>query len=180
MPDVNFTSYADQVGISVSNLQVVPADPSSYDDTLKISHCISCSFTGGVVVGGRENALDLNRKCEDVTVSLLELHGGRQASIVCKGGCRGVVLRDMVISPDPKSWTDILWDDWSAQSTDPSSGVLDNVVRHDGKPVRIVFGRFRLPLVLRSKVRVLWIYSIGLHLYNLGKDLAVALRLCRP
>lgn len=178
-PDVNFTSYSDISGLDVYGIQIIPSDPEEWDDSLKISHCISCHFSTGVVVGGSENALDMNRSCSVVTVDNLELRGGDQASIVVKGGCRGILLSDLVLSPSSKAWTDILWDDWSKTGRQASFGTLKNVRRSDGKPIRVVFGRFRRPKIEDTPHRILWLSCIGLHLYNLCKDVLVGIGLVK-
>jgi hypothetical protein len=181
--DVNFLSYADQTGLTVRGLDVAapyPATGESFDDMLKISHCTDCSFVGGTVSGGSENAVDLNRMCENISLVGLQLNGGAQASVVVKGGCTGVSFSDILINPDPRARCEFLIDDWSAQSRAPSDVSISRVTRLDGKPVRVIFGRFSRPRVVNAKVKILWISSIALHIYNLGKDALVALRLVKP
>lgn len=175
-PDRNYISYSDQAGVLLQDFNIEPPDPE-YDDTLKLSCCSASTIRRGVVVGGRENAIDLNRMCKFVSISDVTLQGGRQASIVVKGGCEAIYFRDILIIPDKHSWCDVLWDDWSDQSRAPSYGVLDNMHRDDGKPVRLVFGRFRRPVILGGNVKILWIQTIGLHAYNLGKGLLRTLKL---
>lgn len=172
--DNNYLSFADLQDQTFTVQDLRPADSWNYDDTLKISHCQFCSFTGGKVYGGRENALDMNRECLAITVEGFFLYGGDQAAVVVKGGCRGIVIANTVIAPSRKAWCDIEFDGWSDQGSRHSTLELKNVVRNDGEPLRIVFGRFHRPTATNgTRIRVLWIPTIGLHAYNIIKGLFV-------
>ena len=178
--DVNDQSWSDVTGLRVSGVDLEPSNPAAWSDVMKLSHATDCQFTGGVVDGGSENAIDMNRMCSDIVVQDFKLIGGQQAAVVVKGGCKNITLSSIVITPDSKAWTDILLDDWSAQSRASSELHLENVTRTDGMPVRVVFGRFHRPQIARCQIETLWFTSIALHFYNLGKDLLGALRLCKP
>lgn len=178
--DVNYLSFADQTGLRIEDLEVLaPTQGVSFDDMLKISHCSDCKFENVTVFGGTENAVDLNRMCRKITLSRLELFGGAQAAVVVKGGCTGITFADTCIAQDPEARCEFLIDDWSAQSRAPSDVTIRNVTRKDGQPVRVIFGRFRRPKVVATKIRTLWLQSIGLHIYNLAKDALVALRIVK-
>lgn len=173
MPDNNYKSYCDVDNIRVDLEVLKPANPSEYQDVFKLSHCTNSTFTRGEVyaMGCTENALDANRFCSAV-IEDYYLSGGAQASVVIKGKS-AITLKQVVINHDPKSWTDILVDDYSDQSKEASAVILDDVKRVDGKEVRVVFGRFMKPTFFKGNYKVLWITTIGLHIYNILKDLYV-------
>jgi len=184
MSDNNYKSYGDTDGLHIDGLVVDPeaagVDMRTLDDVLKFSHLTNSSFYGGQVVAGdaRENAIDANRYCTGVTVSGFKLSGGRQASIVVKGGSQ-LVFNDIIISAHPDSWCDVLVDDWSDQSQEPSLVALSNVRRLDGKPVRVVYGRFRKPTFIGGNCKVSWTLTVGLHAYVFFKGLGVKLGLIK-
>ena len=182
MSDTNYKSYADRDGIFVNGETVdSTASADQISDTLKFSHLTNSSFNAMLVraTNAKENAIDANRRCRNVRVSNTELLGGEQAAIVVKGGCELMAFENVIITEDPKAPQDILWDDWSDQSQLPSTGSLTNVTRFGGEPVRLGFGRFSKPHIVGGNVEVLWMRTIGLHLYNIGKGVGVKLGLVK-
>lgn len=177
MSDHNYKSFSGLEGFTVINIEVSPEDPRGFDDTLKLSACSHFEFDGGRVAGGRENAVDVNNRCAQGLFNHLRLVGGDQASIVVKGGSKGIVFADCVLEPSPKSWCDVLIDDWSDQSQDSSTVLLKNLTRADGRPVRVVAGRGVWPSIIGGNVRCCRIYSLCLRCYNSGKGLLRKLKL---
>lgn len=171
MADKNLQSYADQDGLSIAHESW--AGGLDYDDILKCSKLTNSSFLDCEASGGRENALDCNRLCHLLDFISCRFIGGEQAAVVVKGGCKDIFFHDCTITPSKKSWTDVLWDDWSDQSKEPSTGDISGLHRLDGKPVRVVFGRWRKP-TMGDHQKVLWIPTIGLHVYNIVKGWFVA------
>jgi hypothetical protein len=171
--DVNFSSYAQQSGLVIEDREFRPTPGVAIADTLKFSGAHDCTVRRCQSWGGLENAIDLNNGCTNILIENTVLHGGDQAAIVVKGGCRDITLRRVGIDPVPSAWCDILWDDFSDQSHRQSTGLLEEVTRLDGKPVRLVCGRFSRPQIAGGNVRLCYFYSLGLILYNLGK---IALR----
>lgn len=179
-PDHNFTSYADQDGVRVDGITFDPTIEgplSSFADTFKLSHTTNSRFSNITVIGGAENAIDANRFCLNCLITQAKLIGGSQAAIVVKGGCAQMNFVDVLITPSSQSWCDVLWDDFSDQSRRPSTGTLLNVRRKDGAPVRIVFGRFVRPDMMSMSYKILWFRTIGLHVYNMVKDVLRLLHL---
>jgi hypothetical protein len=175
--DINFRSYSDLTGFAVNNCDINPDATQKWSDALKVSHCRNFQFDGGSVIGGSENAIDCNRNCDNGLFNRMRLLMGEQASIVVKGGCTDIVFADIEITPAQNAWCDVLWDDWSDQSQLPSTGLLKNVTRTDGKPVRLVVGRGVWPVIQSGNVRRCYILSFGLRCYNCGKGILRKLNL---
>ena len=174
--DNNLVSFADQSGLLITG-QIYGARGLGfgYDDVLKCSNLRDSTFISCAAYGGQENALDCNRFCQDLVFRACAFVGGEQAAIVIKGGCSNIAFVDCAISRTKKSWCDILVDDWSDQSRNPSRGLdLRGIYRLDGAKVRMVIGRGWgrvLPLYDPAKAEILFWKSAGVHLYNLGKGL---------
>lgn len=175
MADNNKFSFADQDGVEKTSVLFQLTGDESCDDLLKCSKLTNSRFDTCAIYGNanvRENAIDCNRYCENITFSSCSITGGNQSAIVVKGGCKNVRFIACNVTPSPKSWCDVLMDDWSDQSKNPSTGVdLTGLKRTDGKKLRIVFGRWTKPLYDERNARICWIATIGLHAYNILKGL---------
>ena len=173
--DYNKFSYADQSGVHVTDHVFKLAAGESCDDLLKCSHLEDSSFIGCSILAcsnARENAIDCNRLCRAILFSSCLINGGNQAAIVIKGECSNIIFKDCTITPSSRSWCDVLVDDWSDQSKKPSTDIdLRGLSRIDGKKIRIVFGRFKVPTYNKNTAKICWIKSAGLHVYNLVKGL---------
>lgn len=174
MPDQNKYSFADAYGIIVASRTFSLELGESCDDLLKCSNLRVANFHDCKVLGNpevRENAIDLNRFCEHVTFTQCCIKGGNQAGIVIKGASSDISFINCWIARSAKSWTDVLVDDWSDQSQEASTRIdLRGLTMGDGSKVRVVFGRWKKPLMNENQ-RILWIPTIGLHAYNIGKGL---------
>ena len=182
MADVNDHGYADCDGTTLTNLVFDPVAEghqlSDYQDTCKFSHATNFTVKGCTITGGTENAIDCNRFCENGLVVDTVLIGVDQAAIVVKGGCKNIVFKDVAIA-GVKGWCDVLLDDWSDQSQLPSSVTLDNVKRLDGKTVRVVCGRATNLTIINGNCKKMFWLSIGLHVYNWAKGLAIKIGLIK-
>ena len=175
--DRNYLSYADRDGVVLEDTSIDPEldginSRLAFDDILKLSH--ATNFTGRrlSVYGGSENALDMNRGCENVLIEDSHLSGGAQCSMVIKGGCRNITLRDVILHDPAESSYDIELGGWSDQSQDQTEGItLDHVARADGAPVRVVLGNAAMPRIIGSNVKVLFWRSLALKGYILVKRL---------
>lgn len=172
MSDKNYTSYYGVTDLYINGEIVAPMEPILFDDVLKVSNCQRLMFENISVhaEGARENALDVNNNSKDISFHSSIFYGGKQSSIVCKGASRLMINR-CIIEADPASSVDILVDDYSDQSKLPSDILIKDTVRSDGKPVRIAFGRYRYPRIISTPHEICWFRTIGMHLYNHGKDL---------
>ena len=173
MSDHNLASFADQYGLLVEDRTF--SGGSAYDDILKCSCLKRSAFRNCHSTGGEENALDCNRFCQDLLFNGCIFSGGKQAAIVIKGCCERIIFTDCLLSRTTKSWCDVLIDDWSDQSRQPSREIdLRGLRRGDGAKVRIVVGRGWgriLPSYNPAHAEILFVKSVGVHLYNLVKGL---------
>ena len=146
MPDTNYVSYADIEDLRLEGEQYVPICPQYFDDTLKFSHVRNARVKGIYVLGGRENAVDINRMCRDICIEDSTLKGGDQATVVVKGGSESIIFDRVIHVPSPKAWCEFLLGDWSDQSTAKTRGVviINNRTNTD-QPVRVVVGRADWP-----------------------------------
>lgn len=173
--DNNHLSIADTAGVVLEKVSL-PKDghsPSEYDDVLKFSNARNCFVLGCHVRGGRENAIDMNRNCTNIVVEDTVLVGGDQCAVVIKGGCHNITLNRVLISPSGGPY-DIELGGWSDQSRHKTGRVvLRDVLRTDGKPVRVVVGNAEKPTIEGGDVQILPFWSIGLKLYVFAKGLFV-------
>jgi len=124
MPDTNYVSYADLEDLRLEGARFEAPEPLLYDDTLKFSHVRNARVKRVYVVGGRENAIDLNRMCRDICIEDSTLKGGDQATVVVKGGSESVIFDRVIHVPSPKAWCEFLIGDWSDQSNAKTRGVV--------------------------------------------------------
>jgi hypothetical protein len=179
--DNNFASFVDFAIIENRVFLPPPANPEirrpTIDDVLKFSREQrergEFYIRGNVKsIGGTENAADINNRC-DVTVehgAVLELVGGDQASLVVKGGSslRTLGSGRIVIDPSPAAKFDLLIDDWSDQDQNPST-IDAMIIRRDGAPLRIAYGRRRAPAIRGNPVQIFQWRCRGMYAYNLTK-----------
>lgn len=167
--DTNYRSISDINGYELNNELIDPTSEgiplSSIDDTLKFSNASNIRARGLVVRGGRENAVDLNRRCRDVDISDSRLIGGGHCFVVIKGESANVSLRHITLE-EPQGRADIELGGWSDQAFGKTTRViLQDVVRADGKPVRVVVGRADRPTVIGGNVKVLLLQSLVLKAF---------------
>jgi hypothetical protein len=173
--DVNYLSFADVEGVILENVYVNPEldglRAADFDDILKLSHVKYFKGHTLSIVGGSENAIDMNRECFDIQIRDSKVFGGGQCAIVIKGGCQYIHLKNLVIA-DPVGSYDIELGGWSDQSAKITRKVtLENVTRSDGKPVRLVLGHAEHPEIIGGNVKVLNLQSIVLQVFILIKSL---------
>lgn len=143
--DTNYKSIADQDGVVLHNETIDPrlteVDPSTIDDILKFSKATNCSALHCTIDGGglqKENAIDMNRLCNNILIQDCVLVEGKQNALTIKGGCTNVHILDTVIEivANSDGHCDIELGNYSDQSQEPVKGViLENVTRSDGGKV---------------------------------------------
>ena len=171
--DNNYMSLADTSDVFLTML-LLPRkgdNPTDYDDTLKFSKAESCGIDSSYIIGGTENAIDMNRECRWITVRDTTLVGGDHCAVVIKGGCEFVTLQGVLIRPGGGAY-EIELGGWSDQSRKKTRQVhLLHVMRTDGKPVRVVVGNAEKPSVVGWNVKILFWRSLGLKLFVWAKGL---------
>lgn len=164
MADNNYYSIADQTNVEVVAF-ANPSNPLLYDDILKLSKATVIHIHESVIQGGKEDAIDMNRNCEDVIVEDVEVHPNGSYGMTIKGGTKRVTLRNVMFTGRAKSY-EIDLGNWSDQDkTHKTTEVtLDNVFHVDGNPVRVRVLYADAPTVLGGNVKVTtipgWIVAI--------------------
>lgn len=182
--DINYRSISDVTGYELHDERIDPEQDGrprkEFADVLKFSCARDVQAKRLYVVGGHENAVDMNRHCARIEMEDCVLEGGDQAAIVIKGGSKDITLRRVSLVA-VKGWCDVLLGDWSDQSYDVTTGVrLIDVSRRDGKPVRVVCGRAEVPTIVGGNVRVLRWASLCVKTYWWAKYIAVRFLLRKP
>ena len=160
-PDKNFLSIADVENKHIINCFISPKvdglSGEDFDDILKFSAAIRCSIKDSTISGegvNNENAIDMNRGCEEITVDNCVIVSGRQNAITIKGGCSDITIKDCVIEPGD-GHCDIDLGNYSDQSSLPVTGVrIINVIRSDGQPLRVRVINADTPDIAGLNVRV--------------------------
>ncbi len=178
MADNNYYSIADVVGFELKDTTIDPRtegiDPSNIDDVLKLSHAQNVLIELVTVNAGglqKENAVDMNRVCVNVTMKDCILYSGKQNAITIKGGCRDITIQDVQIVPG-SGHCDIELGNWSDQSQDYVLNVrLINVTRTDGAPVRLRIGHAKNVTIEGGNVKEDKFGSLMVKLYTFFKRL---------
>lgn len=181
-PDNNFLSFADQTDVTHAGLHIDPREegknPADFDDLLKISHCTTLTIQRFTVLGGglqRENAIDLNRECNDVTLKDGTIEAGKQNAITIKGGCKLTKLARIVIIRAGGN-CDVELGNHSDQSDKRTTHTyLLDVARSDGKPLRVTVGNADWPICRGTTIERQYFRSYRLKAYLLLKRLFPAL-----
>lgn len=178
MPDTdrNYLSIADRDSVTLEDATISPEhegeDVYAYDDILKLSKATNFIGRKLTIIGGSENAIDMNRYCTDVLVEDCKLMGGMQCGVVIKGGCRNVALRDVVFHDPDDAGYDIEIGGWSDQSDAPTTDItLDHCTRKDGRPIRVVLGNATRPRIIGGNVKILFWRSLALKAFILARRL---------
>lgn len=168
MPDVIYHPIADTEGVTLQNV-TLPADgvnPLDYTDILKFSHASNCVARNLIIHGGREDCVDMNRMCRDITVEDSILHPGGSFGFTIKGGSERIILKNLVFAKHAKE-ADIDLGNWSDQSIEKTKGVvLVNVTSSDGKPVRVRVLWADKPTVIGGNVKLIVIPKIFVKIYR--------------
>ena len=120
--------------IDWSDKTIIPS--AEISDTIKCSTGLrKTKIILGEVHGGNEDAIDVNKLCEDIEISakLWSFTNGRSKyGFTLKGGSKNISLSG-IVAGDPL--VDI--GNASDQSHDLTTGVVLNLKRLDGKPIRV-------------------------------------------
>jgi polygalacturonase len=170
--DKNYYSIADQNDVRLEDVTIDPRkdniNPSTIDDVLKLSHATNVVINNVTVDAGgkqKENTLDMNRECKNITISNCILVSGQQNAITIKGGCDTVLIENVVIVPGT-GHCDIELGNWSDQSQKKVTNViLKNVTRLDKKPVRLRVGHATNPKIIGGNVKRKVLASLIIKIY---------------
>lgn len=137
--------------------------PPGKDDCVKVDNHHRLILRGNcMIVGGGENALDINNFGKVINEGTLIIKQAEEAQVVVKGG--GILHSEGVTIIDGH----IEIDGFSDQNR-KNAFVSGRIYGFSATRPKIVFGRFRRPSFPH---RVLWWKSIKYHAFNIIKDLA--------
>ena len=176
--DKNYYSVSDVSDVTVKNHRFDPSEfgvnPAEIDDIVKFSHATNIVFNDIIVDGQgqqKENCIDMNRECKNISIIGALLYQGNQNAITIKGGCDTILLKNITIIPRGGN-CDIEIGNHSQQSFKKTTNViLDNVKRFDGKPVRLRVGHADYPTIINSDVEYQWFQSLIAKIYVIGSQL---------
>lgn len=152
MSDFNYfsiTNDAYTIGAGGPNPQIVselpvdnkftPENPEQYNDILKFSNRQGISLTGVQVSHGKEDCVDINNHCTNITLQgEFGVNGNGRQCFTVKGGSEDIFISGVIHTPGNS--TDVEIGNWSDQSYNLSKNVQVNLRRADGKPVRVRIG----------------------------------------
>lgn len=181
-PDTNFISYADTKDVVVEGITFQPTNPEFYDDILKISKVEQIVVRNCIINpkgGNREDGVDINRLCKDVSITDCTIGSGDKYAVTIKGGCVGVELNDVeIVGRGGWERVDIDLGNYSDSNMIRTRGIeLIDVRRQDGQPVRVRCGLADRPLIYGGHVKVLFWQSLMIKAYVWGKYALVRLGL---
>ena len=163
--------------------RVDTATPGDWDAMLKVSHTTGLTLTGLEVAQGRENSLDLNNRCSDIS---LEGDWGWGDSgvgtgdqvITVKGGCQRIAISGAVFSRGKNAA--VVIGAWSDQSHDCSTDLDFTGLRsaHADQPLTFILARCKR-VKLPEGAKVLRWKSLGYSCYWWAKWCAVKVGLFR-
>ena len=177
-PDKNYLSFADRERETHELVILCPEidgeRSEDYDDILKISHCREFTFRDCHVCPEglqREDGVDIMRFSRTIAFFNSRVAAGRRYAFTIKGGSSEILLRNVIITR-PGRFVDIDLGNYSHNADGKTGKVtLDNVVRADGKPVRVRVGWADQPIVIGGNVKILVVQSYLLKIYVHAKRL---------
>lgn len=153
--DNNFYSIFGVTGQGIDGQVYMPENPSQYAAILKVSHSTGIHGIALTVSNGQENSVDIN-VCKDMTLSGVYGLSGVTADqcITIKGGSESIYVAGVINCNGSRA--DVQIGDWSDQEDALSKNVTLDLVRADGKPVKVQVGRATGIVLKGSCVRSWW------------------------
>ena len=143
-PDNNHISIYDAHHLAQSYGDIVP--PEGTDDTLKITGASTdVSVAADSIHGGAEDCVDINNRCERITVRAGEWHSGGKYIATIKGGSRDIELSGEIVRPGKSC--DVELGNWSDQSQALTTGVRLNLTRRDGGYMHVMLWHADRPIL---------------------------------
>lgn len=132
----SFTGPDDNDGMSALG---GPIDGTHYSAPLKFTSGLT-NFTfinQDVVTGGKNAAVDVNNKCQHLEIELSRVIPRGEFVATSKGGAEDVLIKIESLLGHGKV-CDLITDDWSDQSHDPTKGVRYDVTAFDHSPITVI------------------------------------------
>lgn len=132
--DNNFLSFAHERPLGYKGVgSLIP--PQNTDDTLKVTDCDTGVVEAEVVVGGREDCLDVNNRCHGIEIgtdkTIWEPRGKYVATI--KGGTKDITVRGVVRGHGKVCDVDL--GNWSDQSQKVTERITLDLRHEKGEPI---------------------------------------------
>lgn len=148
-------------------------DPAGFDDLCKVSQKHDVTVRDFVAESGKkhiEDGIDVNNNCERILFKDGRVGAGRKGvAVTIKGGSSSISLEGVVVT-DPGRHCDIEIGNHSDQSWKPCERIfIADCRRADGQPVRVAWGRGSRPIIRGGNVRIVWWWTVALHLYVYAK-----------
>lgn len=129
-----------------------PEKPFAYDDALKFTSQLR-DFVGkfGRVFSGKENCVDVNNKCRNVTISGEFIANGGLYPITVKGGSEGITITGTLDGHGTE--VDVDAGNWSDQSNSWVKNWTLQLTTTDGSPVVVRCLQAEAPTLLSGPYR---------------------------
>lgn len=134
-PDKNLISYYGERPLGNHEHGVIAPPDGSYADSMKISDCDHGYVRATRIFGGTEDCIDVNNKCNDITVFADEWHSGGKYVCTIKGGSSNIMVGGVIMKHG--SEVDVDLGNRSDQSDNSTIGVTLNFSTRDGTPVTV-------------------------------------------
>ena len=165
MPDRNFKSYEAFRAVAFRNVELRPADPEAWNDTMKVWRCTDCTFDSFDILGATEDCVDVGQ-CTDLCLFdefVVEPTG--QYVVTCKGDSIDNVFRNWILRGHGTS-VDFEFGNWHSLNFNRSTGnVIDSCRTLDGTPITYCYRWGCRPKIINTNARHLWWRSFGLTVY---------------
>jgi len=165
MADKNFKSYEAFKGVLFRGVELRPAVPSDWNDTMKVHRCEGSVFDRFDVLGGREDCLDVGRETNDCLFQDFVVEPTGQYLVTCKGDSNRNVFLNWLVVRHGKD-VDFEFGNWHSYNFEPSR---DNVIKGcrtvDGSPITYCYRWGCKPSIIDTNAKHLWWRSIGLTVY---------------
>lgn len=165
MPDKNFKSYESFRNTRFTGVELRPADPKAWNDTMKVWRCNECTFDRFGILGAKEDCIDVGQQTSNCNFidTLVEPTG--QYVVTCKGGSNNNVFYGLILRGHGRD-VDFEFGNWHSYNFERSAGnVIDGCRTTDGSPITYCYRWGCRPTVVDTKAKHLWWRSIGLTVY---------------
>jgi len=171
--DKNYKSYADVSDMEILDQEICPHEPLEYSDILKFSNAQNMLAKNLKVCGGKEDVIDINRKCNNILIINCLLSGNGKYIFTIKDSTN-ITIKDCVIDRAGKDFDIEIGNYSTTGSTKVINVVLDNVTRTDGKPIKVNVLNGNKPVLVngtKAKITVVWPIFWKIYFFLRGKNI---------
>jgi len=165
MADKNFKSYETVVRARFVGVELRPADPTQWNDTMKVWKCFGCVFDRFDILGAREDCIDVGQKTNNCVFSDSLVEPTGQYVVTCKGESNNNLFTGLILRRHGRD-VDFEFGNWHSYAFGLSTGNTIHACRaEDGKPVTYCYRWGCKPTIVETPAKHLWWRSIGLTVY---------------